>query len=544
MLSVPVAAVNRIREEFRTQYGLVTRDIAPVLFFPFIFSILFIAVPLAFLQGSAVLSDLAPQPEYDGIDDPHIAFSTPHSLGTFRWGLAFVLLFSLGLFVLTSGLLAMGLHRYRCEKRAAAPTEATRWFIRSCCVFLPAIVIIGLLVLAQRSWPWSIQDPFLILILCVLGIAFSGSVVIDRLRVGHKTAIAVHLITATIVVVCLGTPNGTLVFFQPGSEFYVLGLIGPLALLLVVLSFATLGVGLLASISRRWGIPLFTGFAVWMLLLGWYDVNDNHPVRLQVDKGRVVGRASATLAVRDDNSLWINDGEWPQIFARWRNATFPDRDRRPIVLVSAEGGGIRAAYFTAATLGRIADKCPRIAREMLAVSGVSGGALGVAAYAMAVRGHPIPPDDNRCDFTTAGRGYFEAGLSRMFRRDFLSPIIARAFFPDFFQRALPFPVPAFDRQLGFELALRQAFKSEFGVDSFDGPMGQPDGSYVTPFIVVGTTSVASGNPKLFSDFDQVPFDGRRLQAFNLASVVATSARFPLISPPGHFYGDISDRDQN
>ena len=63
----------------------------------------------------------------------------------------------------------------------------------------------------------------------------------------------------------------------------------------------------------------------------------------------------------------------------------------------------------------------------------------------------------------------------MFRRDFLSPIIARAFFPDFFQRAFPFPVPAFDRQLGFDSALRQAFKSEFGVDSFDGPMGQPDG---------------------------------------------------------------------
>ena len=148
------------------------------------------------------------------------------------------------------------------------------------------------------------SDPFLILILCVLGIAFSGSVVIDRLRVGHKTANCGPFDYSYDCCRMPGYSTGTLVFFNQAPSFTSSVLIGPLALLLVVLSFATLGVGLLPPAFPDGGAyPSFTGFAVWMLLLGWYDVNDNHPVRLQVDKGRVVGRASATLAVRDDDSF-------------------------------------------------------------------------------------------------------------------------------------------------------------------------------------------------------------------------------------------------
>ena len=515
---------------------MVMKDMLPALLLPSLFAAAFNLTPTAASQASAVLSDLAPQPGFDGIADPRTAFASSIPWSTFRWVPALALLASLELFVVMSGALAMGLYRYRFAIRGISSDFTARSIAWFGCAALPAVTLMHLLMLARAKGPWPGSDPFSVLVLLLLGLLAVNWWWLGRILVTFRTGIAIFLVAVPVLIVCLGTQRGTLLLFAPGTEFFVLDVLGPMVVLLVALSFAALGLGLTVSISRRRRRPIFAGMVGWIALLAWFDLNDNHPVRLQ-DDPRL---ASAVHAVRDDDSLWINDGEWPAILSPWRNAVLPDGDRRPLVLVRAEGGGIRAAYFTAATLGRIADKCPRIARNILAVSGISGGALGVAAYAMAVRAHAIPANDNRCDFSVAGRGYFEAGLSRMFRRDLLSPVVARALFPDFAQRAIPIPVTAFDRQLGLELGLRQSFAAEFNSNGFSGPMGQPEGSYEIPFIVVGATSVGTGNQKLFSEYDQVPFKGGRLQAFNLASVVATSARFPLISPPGYFYGHLGE----
>ena len=68
-------------------------------------------------------------------------------------------------------------------------------------------------------------------------------------------------------------------------------------------------------------------------------------------------------------SLRVPAESWP----------FPG-DEGPVVLVAASGGGSRAAIYTAKTLLHLERELPELARRLQAISSVSGGSLGSAAY--------------------------------------------------------------------------------------------------------------------------------------------------------------------
>ena len=63
-------------------------------------------------------------------------------------------------------------------------------------------------------------------------------------------------------------------------------------------------------------------------------------------------------------------------------ATARSRDAKPVhaYVVSTEGGGIRAAYWTALVLARLSIDRPEFAQRTFSVSGVSGGAIGAAVW--------------------------------------------------------------------------------------------------------------------------------------------------------------------
>jgi len=73
-------------------------------------------------------------------------------------------------------------------------------------------------------------------------------------------------------------------------------------------------------------------------------------------------------------------GAWLQ--AQSGNCRPKAGDSVPLVLVAAPGGGIRAAYWTAATLDSLfgPEQGDCAARRLFAVSGVSGGSVGAAAW--------------------------------------------------------------------------------------------------------------------------------------------------------------------
>lgn len=175
------------------------------------------------------------------------------------------------------------------------------------------------------------------------------------------------------------------VWLDPWRAGDVIGTIGALGAFL--LAIALLGYAAL-TLERRWLSPpafLVVGikrFPVLLIVLAWaiaaaaLDPGGFHDVR--------------TIERRGGGPVTL-DAAWQRWLARQ-----PRRDAVPLVLVAAEGGGIRAAYWTARALdcaiaadydscGFVPEGEPGDPGSVFAASGVSGGSLGLVAYEASVR---------------------------------------------------------------------------------------------------------------------------------------------------------------
>lgn len=228
---------------------------------------------------------------------------------------------------------------------------------------------------------------------------------------------------------------------------------------------------------------------------------------------------------------------------------------RPLLLVAAPGGGIRAAYWTASALDRLSAACPG---SVFAVSGVSGGSVGTMAWAYGrSAGTAVPGRD--LVGAIAGDDALAAGVAALLTRDLPRSLLAlRGGFDD---RAA---------------VTEKAWESEMRA-----PTGRPEGTELPfdqlatrrgqdPVVVLNGSSATDGCRVLMSNVDSLaagtgscqglPADGRPGPALS-AAVTATdglltgkpalasscspgsaslrgttaallSARFPIVSPSG------------
>ena len=87
----------------------------------------------------------------------------------------------------------------------------------------------------------------------------------------------------------------------------------------------------------------------------------------------------AKTAFKNDHPGWDENGDVPV----------------PMLIVATAGGGIRAAYWTAAVLDKLDTQSDGKVRPYLfAVSGVSGGSVGATAFEAALAKY----DEGQCDF--------------------------------------------------------------------------------------------------------------------------------------------------
>lgn len=203
----------------------------------------------------------------------------------------------------------------------------------------------------------------------------------------------------------------------------------------------------------------------------------------------------------------------------------------PLFIVATEGGGIRAAYWTAAVLARLDDLSPegaRFGRHVFAISGVSGGSLGAAAFAALLR-------EGGRDLLTRS----EALLAE----DFLGPTLTTLMFADLLQRLLPAPVFD-DRAMTLEQAWERAWRAHEPGDRFAAPfesLWRRDGE--VPLLFLNSTVVETGArliqaPVRLRDGEREAFvgalDGGDVfgRGAPLSTVVHNTARFPYISPAG------------
>jgi hypothetical protein len=265
------------------------------------------------------------------------------------------------------------------------------------------------------------------------------------------------------------------------------------------------------------------------LIMSWW--NDNHTVR-----GTEVRTAAAPR-------------EMPQQhFRGWLEARLdraPADRPYPVFVVAAAGGGIRAAYWTASVLGRIADESGGTWPDHLyAMSGVSGGSVGSALHAVQIAEFRAAPQ------TPARKGpdaYVRAVRSTL-DNDILSPVLAYLLFPDLVQRFLPVPFDFADRARAIELAMESAVADPQGASSsrFAHRFVElwPEGSarYDVPVLLLNATIVETGQRGIVSNLnigeDAFPDSVDLLDVFlrtqdmPLSTAAHLSARFTYISPAG------------
>ncbi len=330
--------------------------------------------------------------------------------------------------------------------------------------------------------------------------------------------------------------------------------IGPIAIILLWGYTATFIFFPIAYASHMTRMPLLVLLLAAGVAFAGFDLNDNHEIR------------SATAAVQGQTAYReeIELGQWLRSRADW------DRyEHYPIFLVATEGGGIRAAYFTAGVLAALQDRCPLFAQHVLAISGVSGGSVGAAVFAALAADRARNLSDAPCDLAGTAEERLTARARKVLSADLLSPLLGSMLFPDALQRVLPVPVASFDRARSIEHALEEAWSTansdcascarrmadSIG-DLFAWPAGAPRPP--VPHLFLNTTEAKSGRMVPFATghvqilatpfFDRAEIDPPGLAALRqltlqdhmtdaeasapLSAAAILSARFPYLTPAG------------
>jgi hypothetical protein len=289
--------------------------------------------------------------------------------------------------------------------------------------------------------------------------------------------------------------------------------LGSGAVLLFALgSWACYG-AILVYFGHRTHLPTLTLAAALAIVSSFY--NDNHAV--QTLPGREAPGLRASLTQRLD--------EWHERVKK----NYPVPGKRPFVVVVTEGGGIRAAYWTALVLATLEERAPqRFSDHLFAISGVSGGSLGGATFNVMLGDQDSGPAAAR--------------VRTRLSAEFLGPLVGKMTFPDMGQRFIPHPFPILDRARALEDGWADAMKT------FDQPfsqfyqsapgMGRPElffnGTEVEEGRRIITSTVRdTETPRAFVD----ALDGVALmegQVMRLSTAVHASARFTYFSPAGRY----------
>ena len=264
---------------------------------------------------------------------------------------------------------------------------------------------------------------------------------------------------------------------------------------------------------------------------------DNHELR-QVAPNPASPRAASIQAGALD---WLRLHE-----QEFRRARLEGQQWFPVYIAAAEGGGLRAAYWTGSVLGELERATEgRFSRRLFAISGVSGGSLGGAAF--------VSELGPRIDCNTPEPVNVRNCTRHFLKGDFLAPVVAYLLFPDMLQRFIPFiPIRGFDRARALELSWERSWEQTHpGARS--NPFAAPyeaSASTLVPRLFLNGTRVETGKRVLVSparfDEDELPevddllAIGGKPWSVPLSTAVHLSARFTYVSPPAKICKDAGE----
>ena len=204
-------------------------------------------------------------------------------------------------------------------------------------------------------------------------------------------------------------------------------------------------------------------------------------IRVEKVHEKALDRHHSLALSRDVDSI-END------FLEYLKQIDPDKIARSpidVVLVTAEGGGLYAAYQTAIALAALSDYCPEFHRKIFAMGATSGGSVGAALFASLLRDARSADLLDRLSKSTfsestslcegGGRAnVLKKYVRKFFDHDFLTPTLAGFILGDlpqvlFFGRGL-----TDDRAVSFRKSLERAYdivREEIKRDAKDKNLG-------------------------------------------------------------------------
>lgn len=283
---------------------------------------------------------------------------------------------------------------------------------------------------------------------------------------------------------------------------------------------------ILVFYAEKFRVPVFLILLVLAFIFSAW--NDNH-----------IMRNSGELTHDNRSSIDVHFAAWltPRL-QQWQQNPANAGKPYPLFLVAAEGGGIRAAYWTANVLAALQDANGQFSDHVYAMSGVSGGSLGIATFAAMLKAKQNnAPFKDSC--SKDQKFSYQACSHTFLQNDFLAPAAGRMLYGDLLQRFLPFPVKAFDRATAIEMGWEAAWKKLTDTDYFNEPLLELYAGQETniPVLFLNGTWVEKGYRTLSSNVQQdshfltikdlYAVTGRQIR---LSTAVHNSARFTYVSP--------------
>ncbi|MFK7969858.1 MAG: hypothetical protein AB8F95_05795 [Bacteroidia bacterium] len=282
--------------------------------------------------------------------------------------------------------------------------------------------------------------------------------------------------------------------------------------------------GFVMLFSVLWGVFKLkqTRFSLGLSLLfiiPFFSIfNNNHEIRLADQQ------ITTKPQVETDFQQWLGD--------RMQDSAYSEEHKMPIFLISAEGGGIRSMKWTALVLDQLFEAHPNMLRHTYALSGVSGGSVGMVFQQASL-------EQPKASVTKP--------LNNAISKDFLSPVTFGLLFPDMVQAIIPFPIHTWDRSRWLEDSWHYSFDEEFGSNALNMSLNDywnaPNREL--PNIFLNATCTETGQKVLMSNLDlsNTYFDNiidldaeiaktNQNKGIPLKVAASLSARFPLVTSAG------------
>ena len=339
-----------------------------------------------------------------------------------------------------------------------------------------------------------------------------------------------------------------MLFLLVKTNYAVASYIGPGALLLGSLAtFIPLG-SLLIFWRERTKVPFLSLLLLIAFLSSYLDINDNHEI--QFEQRTVSG--DERPALQQTFNKWLQQRRTAEGYTSSNTSS----KSYPVFLVAAEGGGLRAAYQAGTALTHLQQRHPEFYNHIFAMSGVSGGSVGLTAFGALCEAYPgrSAPEKEEGDAWWTTRNRLLLG------QDFLSPTLAAMLYGETLQQILPIPFQALDRTRGLEGSLNSAWRRAMWKESdlfpdpkrrtpFETPLQSWRAKEVqdftrggVPALFLNTTRVETGDRLALNSIPASECDFRHnLRTLSdenprikitRATAAFLSARFPYISPSG------------